>query len=300
MSSVPYIFSPIIDRPALHWPTGGKVAVYVAINIEHFEAGKPSTSIFAGTVHLEPDPLNHGWRDYGNRVGIWRMIELFDRLHLPASALINADVVTHYPEVIEAARERDWAFVAHGRNNSSWHSGFSEADERAELDHVISTVQAAAGKPILGWMGPGLTETYNTPALLKARGLSYVLDWCADDQPFPLTTPGMWSVPYSVELNDIMLFTQHGFTGKNFVQIVKDQYTQLRHDSEVSGRVMALALHPFVIGQAFRLSYLYEALAWLKEQPDIWFTTSDDIARHMMHNANSIAGGNSRLSPVNP
>jgi hypothetical protein len=129
-------------------------------------------------------------------------------------------------------------------------------------------------------MGPGLTETFNTPALLAELGLTYLLDWTNDDQPYRLNTPDMISVPYSVELNDVLLFTGRGFTGSEFVQMVKDQYEQLHADSAHSGRVMALALHPFVIGQPFRHKYLDQALEYLAAQPDIWLTTSDEIAKH--------------------
>jgi allantoinase len=127
-------------------------------------------------------------------------------------------------------------------------------------------------------MGPGLTETLNTPKLLAELGLSYVLDWTNDDQPYRLNVPGMISVPYTVELNDLGLFLGKGTTGPEFVQIVKDQYEQLH--AEGNGRVMALALHPFVTGQAFRAKYLDQALAFLAEQPDLWLTTSDEIAEH--------------------
>jgi hypothetical protein len=128
-------------------------------------------------------------------------------------------------------------------------------------------------------MGPGLTETHHTPELLAELGFQYVLDWTNDDQPYPLTVPGMLSVPYSVELNDLLLFGR-GATGAEFVQMVKDQYEQLHADSATSGRVMALALHPFVIGQPFRHKYLDQALTFLAGQPDVWLTTSDDIAAH--------------------
>lgn len=130
---------------------------------------------------------------------------------------------------------------------------------------------------------PGTSDrTFHTPALLAELGLGYVLDWTNDDQPYPLNVPGMLSVPYTVELNDLGLFSK-GTTGPGFVQIVKDQYEQLHADSEHSGRVMALALHPFVIGQAFRATYLNQALAYLAAQPDIWLTTSDEIAEHYRH-----------------
>ena len=248
-------YSPITERPPISWPGGAKVAVYVGLNIEHFLVDRPSTSIFQGTADLVPDALNHGWRDYGPRVGIWRTIESLDRHGFKASVLLNSAVADHYPQIIKAGLDRDWAWLAHGRTNSILHADMAQDEERQFLTEVVDTIAAATGRRPSGWMGPGLTETFNTPALLAELGLSYVLDWTNDDQPYKLNVPGMISVPYSVELNDLLLFGK-GTTGPEFLQIVKDQYDQLSADSEHSGRVMALARHPFVIGQPFRHKYL--------------------------------------------
>jgi peptidoglycan/xylan/chitin deacetylase (PgdA/CDA1 family) len=243
---------------------------------------KPSTSIWQGTSHLIPDPLNHGWRDYGLRIGFWRMLGVFDELRIRPSVLLNSDVCRHYPQVIRAGVERDWAWLAHGRTNSKLHTGFSETDERTELREIVDTIRASVGTSPNGWMGPGLTETFWTPSLLRELGFSYVLDWCADDQPFPLTVPDMISVPYSVELNDIMLFVAKSFTGEDFAQAVIDQFEQLYADSASGGRVMALALHPFVVGQPFRLKYLRKALQHIAGHPGVWLATSDEIAEHYL------------------
>ncbi|MEV1171001.1 polysaccharide deacetylase family protein [Nonomuraea sp. NPDC049784] len=277
-------YSPITERPPIHWPGGAKVAVYIGLNVEHFLIDRPSTSIWPGTADLVPDALNFGWRDYGPRVGIWRTIETLDRHGVRASVLLNSDVAHHYPQIIKAGLERDWAWLAHGRTNSVLQAGMTRDEELAFLTDVVDTIAAATGRRPRGWMGPGLTETFDTPALLAELGLSYVLDWTNDDQPYRLNVPGMLSVPYTVELNDLGLFGK-GTSGPEFVQIVKDQYEQLRADSEHSGRVMALALHPFVIGQAFRAKYLDQALAYLAAQPDVWLTTSDEIAEHYQRTA---------------
>ncbi|MER5794760.1 polysaccharide deacetylase family protein [Streptomyces sp. NPDC001980] len=272
-------YSPITERPPITWPGGARVAVYIGLNVEHFLIDRPSTSIWPGTADLVPDALNYGWRDYGPRVGIWRVTEILDRHGIRASALLNSDVAHHYPQIVKAGLERNWAWLAHGRSNSILQAGMTRDEELAHLTDIVDTIAAATGQRPRGWMGPGLTETFHTPALLAELGLSYILDWTNDDQPYPLNVPGMLSVPYTVELNDLGLFSK-GTTGPEFVQIVKDQYEQLHADSEHSGRVMALALHPFVIGQAFRATYLNQALAYLAAQPDVWLTTSDEIAEH--------------------
>jgi allantoinase len=280
MDNTLYDYSPIVRRPKLVWPERARLAFYIGLNVEHFEIDKPSTSIWSGTSHLKPDPLNYGWRDYGARVGIWRLIDTFDKYGLRASVLLNSDVCSRYPEIIEAGKQRGWAWLAHGKNNSILHAEMAPADERRFLKEVVTTISAATGRHPKGWMGPGLTETFETPRILKELGLSYVLDWCADDQPFPLNIPGMMSVPYAIELNDINLFVSKGFSGEDFYRTVVDQFDQLYADSVESGRVMALALHPFVVGQPFRHKHLARALEYIASHEGVWLTTSDDIAAH--------------------
>lgn len=275
-----YNYSPIVDRPHVSWPNGARVAFYIGLNVEHFELGKPSTSIWEGTAQLQPDPLNHGWRDYGPRVGIWRMIESFDRHGVRPSVLLNSDAAVHYPQIVEAGRQRNWAWLAHGKTNSLLHTDMAPDEELRFLENVLATIEKSTGQRPHGWMGPGLTETFETPKILSRLGLSYILDWTADDQPFELNVPGMISVPYSVELNDLMLFGSSGLTGDEFFRTVVDQFDQLYADGAASGRVMALALHPFVTGQAFRAKYLDKALGYIASHKGVWLTTSDEIAAH--------------------
>ncbi|MFI6868480.1 polysaccharide deacetylase family protein [Nocardia sp. NPDC050406] len=271
-------YSPITERPAFTWPENKKVAFYVGLNIEHFRIDRPSTSIWPGTIDLVPDALNYGWRDYGPRVGVWRIIESLDRHGIRASALLNSDVVEHNPQIVKAGLERDWAWLAHGKTNSEITAGMTVEEEREYLTAIVDTIAAATGRRPRGWMGPGLTETFDTPRLFADLGGEYVLDWTNDDQPYALNVPGLLSVPYTVELNDLGIFAK-GTPGPEFVRIIKDQYEQLLADAQDgSSRVMAIALHPFVTGQAFRAKYLDQALEFLAAQPDIWLTTSDEIA----------------------
>ena len=166
MENTLFEYSPITERPAIEWPGGARVAVYVGLNVEHFLLDRPSTSIWPGTADLVPDALNHGWRDYGVRVGIWRTTQTLDRHGVRASVLLNSDVARHYPQIIKAGLDRDWAWLAHGRTNSVLHANLTEAEERAELADIVGTITAATGSRPRGWMGPGLTETLNTPRLL--------------------------------------------------------------------------------------------------------------------------------------
>lgn len=278
-------YSPITERPPIHWPGGARVAFYVGLNVEHYQVDRPSTSIFAGTAGLTPDPLNYGWRDYGPRVGIWRLIESLDRHRVRASVMLNSDAGTRYPQIVRAGRDRDWAWIAHGRNNSIFQADMTRDEERAYLTEVVDTIERDTGRRPRGWLGPALTETFRTPELLAELGLHYVLDWSNDDQPYRLDVPGMLSVPYSIEVNDISLFVGKSLSGPDFVRLVEDQLEQLYEDSADSGRVMSLVLHPFVIGRPFRHKYLDQALEYIANHPGVWLTTSDEIAEHYARTA---------------
>src|SRR6266851_2551522 len=233
-----YDYSPIIHRPKLEWPNGARVAFWVGLNIEHYEVDKPSTSIFGGTAGLQPDPLNYGWRDYGVRVGIWRMIDVLDKYRMRASVLLNADVCERYPQIVAEGVKRNWAWLAHGKNNSIFEAGMTLDEERAYLKAVVETISRATGQHPKGWLGPALTETFNTPEVLAELGLSYLLDWCNDDQPFPLNVNAgrMISVPYSIEMNDVSLFVGKSLAPADFTQMVMDQFDVLYEEGAHSGR----------------------------------------------------------------
>jgi allantoinase len=275
-----YDYSPIIDRPKLALPNGARVAFWVGLNIEHYEVDKPSTSIFGGTAGLQPDPLNYGWRDYGPRIAIWRMIEVLDKYRMRASVLLNSDVCERYPRIIEEGVKRHWAWLAHGKNNSIFEADMTIDQEREYLAGVVQTIAGATGQHPKGWLGPALTETFNTPEILAELGLTYLLDWCSDDQPFPLNVRAgrMISVPYSIEMNDISIFVGKSTTGDAFCQMVIDQFDQLYEEGADSARVMALCLHPFVTSQPFRHRYLAKALEYITKHDKVWLATSDEIA----------------------
>jgi peptidoglycan/xylan/chitin deacetylase (PgdA/CDA1 family) len=275
-----YSYSPIISRPKLEWPNKARVAFWVGVNIEHFEVDKPATSISAGTAMLQPDPLNYGWRDYSPRVGIWRMMDVLDKYRLRASVLLNSDVCQRYPQIIDEGKKRGWAWLAHGKNNTTLETGMSLDEERRYLTDVVQVIAQSTGQPPKGWLGPALSETFNTPEILAELQLSYLLDWCNDDQPFPLHVKAgrMISVPYSIEINDINLFVGKSLSGADFAQIVKDQFDVLYEEGASNGRVMCIALHPFIINQPFRHKYLDEALRYITGHDDVWLTTSDEIA----------------------
>lgn len=277
-----YAYSPLPERSPLRWPDGARVAFFVGLNIEHFRIDRRSTSIEHVTAGLTPDPMNYGWRDYGVRVGIWRVMDLLDEVGIRPSVLLNSDVCDRYPQIIRAGVERDWVWCAHGSTNSELHSGYDEETERQLLADMIGQVEQATGRRPRGWLGPALTETFNTPRLLRELGLDYVLDWCCDEQPFDLEVEGMISVPYSIELNDITAFVGRGLGPGEWVQMVLDQLEGLLADGEQTGRVLALPLHPFLVGQPFRAKYLRSLLREIVATEGVWVTTSDGIADHYL------------------
>ncbi|MGH8111615.1 MAG: polysaccharide deacetylase family protein [Rhodanobacteraceae bacterium] len=295
-------YSPLPERRAIRWPGGARVAFYLGLNIEHYQIDKPSTSIFPGTAALVPDALNYGWRDYGVRVGLWRMLTSLDRHGVRASALVNSAVCRHYPQIIRAGLERQWAWIAHGRNNSTLQTGMSRDEERAYLADIVETIAAATHRRPRGWMGPALTESFETPSLLAELGLNYTLDWTNDDQPYELSVAGVLSVPYSIELNDVTMFASKSYTGPEFLQAVCDQLDQLWKEAGDSGRVMALCVHPFCSGQAFRSKYFDQALEYIAHHHGVWLATSDEIAeayRRQRNAADATAGSTlPRVAPT--
>jgi allantoinase len=276
-----YTYSPITERPPLSWPDGRSVAFYLGLNIEHFRLDLPSTSQTPVTVGLVPDPINHGWRDYGTRVGIWRLIELLDELGMPASAPVNSEVCERYPQIIEAGVQRGWCWIGHGKTNSIFQTGMELEEERAFLREMQDVLVQAIGRGPKGWLGPALTETLHTPKLLAELGYTYLLDWCCDDQPFALQVPGLVSVPYSVDINDITLYLGRNLSGDAYVQMVLDALDQLVEDaSPEAGRVLALPIHPFIVNQPSRHRYLARLLREIAARDEVWVTTSEAIADH--------------------
>jgi peptidoglycan/xylan/chitin deacetylase (PgdA/CDA1 family) len=275
-----YDWSPIVRRPRLELPGGARVAVWVGLNVEHYAFGQPALSLAPFTAELVPDPTNYGWRDYGPRVGIWRLMDVLDRTGFRASAITNLDVLDRYPEIVEEGRKRDWAWVAHGTNNSSWHVGMERDDEVALVSGIVDAFAATCGQRPLGWLGPALTSTLNTTAVLAELGFQYTLDWAVDDQPFPMNVPSgrLLSIPYSSEVNDIPLVHLHHQSGAGLRDAIVDQFDQLYAEGEQSGRVMGIGLHPFLAGQPFRAKYVAQALEHIAGHDDVWRATSDEIA----------------------
>jgi len=276
-----YDYSAIIDRDPLKLPNGARVAVVPYINIEHFPEDIPGTALVPGTAGFTPDPLNYGWRDYGNRVGLWRMMEIMDPLGMRATVCLNSDIIREYPRIIEEGQKRNWAWIGHGINNApaNFLSGIEEDREKEIIGEVLEDMEKALGKKTKGWLGPFLVETMNTPNILAEFGVQYLCDFCADDQPFKFNTKSgsLISVPYTVELNDIPAFLSLGVTGNAFGDMIIDQFDVLYDEGATNARIMPICLHNFLVGVPFRAKHLKRAFEYIAGHSDVWLTTGDEV-----------------------
>jgi allantoinase len=285
-----YEYSPITERPRLRLPGDKRLAVWIGLNVEHYVYGQPALSLAQFTAELVPDPLNYGWRDYGPRVGVWRLMEMLDRHGFRASAIVNTDVFEHYPQIVQAGRERGWAWVGHGQNNSRWHVGMDRDEERRFLEEVVAAFTGTTGSPPRGWLGPALTSTEHTVDVLAELGFEYSLDWANDDQPYLMqpSSGRLASIPYSSEVNDIPAFVLHHHTGEQFAQSVIDQFDVLYAEGAGSLRVMGVGIHPFLVGQPFRAKHFARALEHIASHDDVWLTTSDEVAQWFLDAAGAV------------
>ena len=272
-------YSAIVDREPLRWPNGARVAVWVIPNIEHFLFDRPSTPITLATANLVPDVLNYSWRDYGLRVGIWRLMEIMERYGVKGTVALNSDVCAHYPRVIEGGNQLGWEWMGHGTSNSILLGRQTEEEERALVRVVVETIHKSTGKPPRGWLSPALTESHRTLDLLAECGIEYVCNWVNDEQPYPMRvkTGSMISIPYSVEINDIPAFLDLKQSAEAFGGMICDQFDVLYEDGAKSGRVMAICLHPFLIGHPYRSKYLARALAHIASRQEVWFASGSEI-----------------------
>jgi allantoinase len=275
---IPY--SAIGNRAPLRLPGGARLVVWVIVNVEEWNPREslPRTVLSppAGGSPL-PDIPNWAWHEYGNRVGFWRMLKMFDQLKMPAVLAINGSAIETYEPIARAALERGWEFIGHGFTQKNMQK---VPDERADIRKTTDVIRAFTGRVPRGWLGPGLTETWDTPDILAEEGYQYVCDWVLDDQPAMLKTRTgpLVSVPYTQECNDVaMMLIQHHAAAEYRNRAV-DQFEQLYADSEDSARVMAIVVHPYIMGAPHRMRYFREALEHIRSRPGVLFWTGEQIS----------------------
>lgn len=278
-----YDYVPISGRPDYCWPDGRRLAIYIGLNLEHFAFGEGLGASLAPSGG-QPDILNYAWRDYGNRVGAWRMLELFDRLGLPASVLANAELYDYAPQLMAAFRARGDEVVGHGRTNSERQGDLDEAAEARLIRDATETIRRHEGAAPGGWLGPWISQSAITPDLLQEAGYRYLLDWCHDDQPVWMRTRRgrILSVPYPQEVNDIPAIVARRMGAADFADMIVDNFDEMLEQSDAQPLVMGIALHPYIVGQPYRLRHLRRALEHVRARAGrrAWLTTAGAIADH--------------------
>jgi allantoinase len=273
------IYSPISERPPLALPGNARMVVWVIVNIEEWNPleAMPRTVLTppAGGSPM-PDIPNWAWHEYGNRVGFWRLLAVFDELNIPAVLAINGSAIRSYQPISRAALERGWEFMGHGFTQKNMQK---VENEREDIVRTREAIRDFTGRPPRGWLGPGLTESWETPDLLVEEGFDYVADWVLDDQPVRLKTRSrpIVNLPYTQECNDVaMMLIQHHVAAEYRNRAI-DQFDQIHSDAADSARVMALVVHPYIMGAPHRLRYFREALQHMRKRSDVLFWTGERI-----------------------
>ncbi|MGY4803216.1 polysaccharide deacetylase family protein [Teichococcus aerofrigidensis] len=286
-----YDYHPWPGRPAYAWPGGARLAVYLGLNLEHFAFGQGLGAELApganGGGGPQPDVLNYAWRDYGNRVGAWRVLELLEELDLPATVLLNSAMYDYAPQLVAAHRARGDEIAGHGRTNSERQNMMNEAAEAQLIAEATAAIAAAEGAAPRGWLSPWIAESAFTPDLLAEAGYRYTLNWCADDQPIWLRTRGegrLLAIPYPQEVNDIPSIVARKDGAERFAAMIEADFLErLRQVRDGRPQVMGIALHPYLIGQPYRLRALRQALAAVvARREEVWITTAGAILDHVL------------------
>jgi peptidoglycan/xylan/chitin deacetylase (PgdA/CDA1 family) len=278
-------FSAIDARPALRWPNGARVALWVCPNILHYEYDPPPDPWVDAWARMPaPDVMMYGRQDYANRVGFWRMLEVLDRHAIRCTAVVNSAALQKNPSIRDAVVERGWAYLGHGMLNTRFVYGMGEAEESAYYREMRDSVESLTGVRMTGTGGPGpQSSTENTPDVLAALGFTYHGDWFHDDEPFPLRVRQgrLISMPYAMDTNDAP-YLGSAFEADGFADMVKRQWDRLYEEGAERGKIMCLSLHPALFGQPQRIRFLEQIFQHICAHRDVWHATGDEIAAHYM------------------
>jgi peptidoglycan/xylan/chitin deacetylase (PgdA/CDA1 family) len=280
-----YNYSSLPNRAQYEWPNGTKLAVYVAMNIEAFSYGEGKGAAIAPPEQAMSHSI-YSWRDYGNRIGFWRLMDMFDDLKIPVQHQINTAIYDECPDIPERIRSRNDEFLGHGYTNSEEQGGLSEQKEKNLIDECTATITKHEGKAPTGWMSPWLSNSETTMDLLQEAGYRYVMDWTMDDQPIWIKTRGgrLLSMPYPVEANDNRGIVWYRYTSSEFTDMLIDNFDEMLEQTQRDGHplVCPISLHPFVVGRPYRIRQLRRALEHILKYKDrIWLTRPGDICQHI-------------------
>ncbi|MET0293550.1 MAG: polysaccharide deacetylase family protein [Phenylobacterium sp.] len=277
-----YPYSPIVRRPTLAWPGGSRIALIVLLHLEYWDLAAPAGAYvdprFVGEYgSFDPDYRTWTQRDYGARVGIFRVLELLDRHGLKATVAANSAAVERYPYLVQALKGRGWEFAGHGRYANEMITGaMGEEAERALIAQSLDGLQAATGARPKGWVGQDYGESARTPRLLAEAGLDYVLDWPNDDQPY-LMEGSLVSIPSQPEWDDVQQLWLRRLPMRLYPEMVGEAFDTLHGEG---GRVFVLSLHPWLIGMAHRIAYLGQALERIAGFDGVWNASAAEVAAH--------------------
>lgn len=289
-----YGFSALPQRPKLYLPNGARVALLVTLYLEHWEFRAPKDAVrdprFVGEFgSFEPDYRSYTAREYGNRVGVFRLLDVLVKHRVPVTVALGAEAARRYPALVEAARERGYEFAAHGSSATRMlHGKLSEAAERQEIADAMAAVKQASGAAPTGWIGQDFGESARTPGLVAEAGLDWLMDWPNDDQPYWINPPKpIVSIPNHNEWDDVQLLWLRRVPSQRYPALIAEAFDTLWQEGAASGRVMQVGLHPWVFGQAHRIRYLDEALTAIAHRREVWRTTAGELARWFKANASA-------------
>lgn len=272
-------YQPITQRPKLVLPDNARVAVWTIVNVENWQpSGAMPRAVLPPPMGqpLLPDVPNWAWHEYGMRVGFWRFLDVLGKRGLKATFAVNGTACTLYREACQAAKEAGWEFMGHGHVQRPMHK---VDDQKKAIADTIAAIKAFTGKPPRGWESPGLTETDETLDLLAEAGIEYVADWVLDEQPVSLKTRAgrMVSVPYTVEINDVVISAVQQQPSDEIFRRGRDQFDRLYQDGEAQPRVMAISIHPYLTGVPHRIKYLEMLYDYILGQKGVVMWTGAEI-----------------------
>ncbi len=276
----PFPYSPIVQRHKLVWPKNARVALWVIPNIEVFALDE-RMPVGSGKI---PEVPMYSIRDYGVRVGIWRIIEVLEHYNIRGTVALNSEVCDTYPQIIEETIKLGWEFMGHNESNTRRLNVIPPEDERRIIHDSLVRIERATGRKPNGWLSAGLQETWNTLEYLVEEGCRYIADWVNDDQPYLMNIKGkkLVSLPYSFEINDKPAFEDHHRTAEEFDNMIRRQFNVLYREGASSGRVMCIALHPYIIGMPHRIGALGSALDYICSHEGVWLATGAEIVDHYL------------------
>jgi len=280
------VYAPLPGRPQVRWPDGKTVAVWHAPNVEHYDYLPPGGGSPQGRVGA-PDVQHYMHRDFGNRVGFWRLLEATRRYEIPSTVSLSLMVLEEMPEIRDAMLADGWEVMSHGISNLRPLYGATEAEERAFFAQTQELARAYYGREIAGMLGPKISGTDRTCDLMAEYGMRYHADWVHDEQPRPLRTAGghrLVSMPYSYMLNDVPMLHARNYPGEYLVELARRQVDRLVRDAaeDGQGRVTCVATHPYLMGQPHLVGHLEAVFADLRSRDEVWLTTAEQIADHFL------------------